>query len=149
MFKNILIPTDGSPLSQKAVVRGVVLAKALGAKVTGFFAAPPATPVVYRDHLPVGFAQPGEHAQIIERMAAKYLAYIERAAKKARVRYEGVHVTSDFADEAILSIAKKKGCDAIVMASAGQGGLRGVFVGSVSDMFKVGKTKLEFWVPTT
>jgi len=133
MFKNILIPTDGSPLSQKAVVRGVVLAKALGAKVTGFFAAPPATPVVYRDHLPVGFAQPGEHAQIIERMAAKYLAYIERAAKKARVRYEGVHVTSDFADEAILSIAKKKGCDAIVMASAGQGGLRGVFVGSVTQ----------------
>jgi nucleotide-binding universal stress UspA family protein len=133
MFKNILIPTDGSPLSQKAVVRGVALAKAVGAKVTGFYAAPPATPVVYRDHLPVGFAQPGEHAQIIERMAEKRLAFIERAAKKARVRYEGVHVTSDFPDEAILKVAKKKGCDAIVMASAGQGGLRGVFIGSVTQ----------------
>ena len=46
MFKNILIPTDGSPLSQKAVVRGVALAKSVGAKVTAFFAAPPATPIV-------------------------------------------------------------------------------------------------------
>ena len=133
MFKNILIPTDGSPLSQKAVICGVALAKAVGAKVTGFYAAPPATPVVYRDHLPVGFAQPGEHAQIIERMAEKRLAFIERAAKKARVRYEGVHVTSDFPDEAILKVAKKTGCDAIVMASAGQGGLRGVFIGSVTQ----------------
>ena len=41
MFKNILIPTDGSALSQKAVVQGVALAKSLGAKVTAFFAAPP------------------------------------------------------------------------------------------------------------
>ncbi len=49
MFKNILIPTDGSPQSQKAAVKGVALAKAVGAKVTGFFAAPPATPVVYRN----------------------------------------------------------------------------------------------------
>ena len=133
MFKNILIPTDGSPLSQKAVVRGVALAKAVGAKITGFFAAPPATPVIYSDYFPVGFAQPGEHAQIIERMAAKHLAFIERAAKKARVRYEVVHVTSDFPDQAILGVAKKEKCDAIVMASAGQGGLRGVFIGSVTQ----------------
>ena len=66
MFKNILIPTDGSPLSQKAARKGVALAKAVGAKVTAFFAAPPATPIVYRNHLPVGFAQPGEHEQMIE-----------------------------------------------------------------------------------
>ena len=49
MFKNILIPTDGSELSQKGVTQGVALAKSLGAKVTAFFAAPPATPIVYRD----------------------------------------------------------------------------------------------------
>ena len=59
MFKHILIPTDGSAQSQRPSVQGVELAKAVGAKVTGFFAAPPATPIIYRDHLPVGFAQPG------------------------------------------------------------------------------------------
>ena len=67
MFKNILIPMDGSPPSQKAVVQAVALAKSVGAKVTGFFAAPPATPIVYRNNLPVGYATPEEHAKMIEK----------------------------------------------------------------------------------
>ena len=90
MFKNILIPTDGSPLSQKAVVQGVALAKSVGAKVTAFFAAPPATPIVYRDHLPVGYATPGEHEEMIKKTAAKYLGFVERAAKKAGISCESV-----------------------------------------------------------
>jgi nucleotide-binding universal stress UspA family protein len=133
MFKNILIPTDGSALSQQAASQGVALAKALGAKVTAFFAAPPATPVVYRDNLPVGLAQPGEHAKLIERTAAKHLDFIERAAKKAGVKCESLHATSDYPEDEILKIAAKKKCDLIVMGTHGQGGLRGVFIGSVTQ----------------
>ena len=133
MFKNILIPTDGSKLSQKAAVQGVKLAKSVGAKVTGLFAAPPATPIVYRDSLPVGYATPGEHAQKIKRTAAKHLGFVAREAKKARVRYEAVQVTSDYPGEDILKVAKKKKCDLIVMGTHGQGGLRGVFIGSVTQ----------------
>ena len=65
MFKNILIPTDGSPVSQRAAVQGVELARSLGAKVTAYFAAPPATPVVYRNSLPVSLKQPKEHDELI------------------------------------------------------------------------------------
>jgi nucleotide-binding universal stress UspA family protein len=133
MFKNILIPTDGSPLSQKAVVQGVALAKSVGAKVTAFFAAPPATPIVYRDHLPVGYATPGEHEEMIRKTAAKYLGVVERAAKKAGISCESVHVTSDYPEEDILKVAQKKKCDLIVMATHGQGGLRGMFIGSVTQ----------------
>jgi nucleotide-binding universal stress UspA family protein len=133
MFKNILIPTDGSEHSQKAVSPGVELAKALGAKVTGFFAAPPATPVIYSDLVPVGFAQPAEHAEMIEKAAAKYLQFIEQAASKAGVPYEGIHVTSDYPADAILDIAKKKSCDLIVMATQGSDGLRGMLIGSVTQ----------------
>jgi nucleotide-binding universal stress UspA family protein len=133
MFKNILIPTDGSKLSQKAAVYGVNLAKSVGAKVTAFFAAPPATPIIYSDLLPVGYATPAEHEQMIEKTAAKYLGFIESAAKKAGVTCEAVHVTSDYPDEAILKISQKKKCDLIVMATHGQGGLRGVFIGSVTQ----------------
>ena len=133
MFKNILIPTDGSPPSQRAVLRGVTLAKSVGAKITGFFAAPPATPIIYRNNLPVGYATPEEHAQMIEKTTAKHLDFIERAAKKAGVPYTAVHVTSDYPAEAILEIAKKKKCDVIVMATHGQGGLRGVFISSVTQ----------------
>jgi nucleotide-binding universal stress UspA family protein len=133
MFKNILIPTDGSERSQKAALQGVALAKSLGAKVTGFFAAPPATPIVYRNSLPVGYTTPREHEQIIERTTAKYLDFIARAAKKAGVKFEGVHVTNDYAADAILDVAKKKRCDCIVMATQGEGGLRGMFIGSVTQ----------------
>ena len=133
MFKNILIPTDGSPQSQKATVLAVSLAKSVGAKVTGFFAAPPATPVIYHDYLPVGFAQPGEHAKMIEATAGKYLGAIEKAAKKAGVRFEGVHVTSDYPADDILKVAGKKKCDLIVMATHSRGALRGMFVGSVTQ----------------
>jgi len=133
MFKNILIPTDGSELSGKAVAQGVALAKSIGAKVTAFFAAPPATPIVYRDHLPVGYATPGDHETMIEKAAAKYLGIVEKAAQKARVAYEGVHVTSDYPEEAILKIAQKKKCDLIVIATHGQGGLRGMLIGSVTQ----------------
>jgi nucleotide-binding universal stress UspA family protein len=133
MFKNILIPTDGSPLSQKAVVQGVALAKSVGAKVTAFFAAPPATPIVYRDHLPVGYATPGEHEEMIRKTAAKYLGVVERAANKAGISCESVHVTSDYPEEGILKVAQKKKCDLIVIATHGQGGLRGMFIGSVTQ----------------
>jgi nucleotide-binding universal stress UspA family protein len=133
MFKNILIPTDGSPLSQKAVVQGVALAKSVGAKVTAFFAAPPATPIVYRDHLPVGYATPGEHEEMIRKTAAKYLGFVERAAKKAGISCESVHVTSDYPEEGIVKVAQKKKCDLIVMATHGQGGLRGMLIGSVTQ----------------
>lgn len=133
MFKNILVPTDGSLQSQKAAGQAIALAKSLGAKVTGFFAAPPATPVVYDDYLPVGFAQPLEHAKMIKAAAAKHLGFIENAAKKARVSFEGVHVTSDFPADDILKIAGKKKCDLIVMATHSKGGLRGMFVGSITQ----------------
>jgi nucleotide-binding universal stress UspA family protein len=133
MFKNILIPTDGSALSEKAIAHGVALAKSLGAKVTAFFAAPPATPIVYRDHFPVGYATPAEHDKMIETAAAKYLENVERAARKARVPCESIHVTSDYPEEAILKIAQKQKCDLIVMGTHGQGGLRGVFIGSVAQ----------------
>ena len=53
MFSHILIPTDGTALSEAAVRAGVDMARVLGARVTGFFAAPAPTPLVYDDLLPV------------------------------------------------------------------------------------------------
>jgi nucleotide-binding universal stress UspA family protein len=133
MFKHILLPTDGSELSRKAVTRGVALAKSLGAKVTGLFAAPPATPIIYRANLPVGYATPEQHQRMIEKTTAKTLEFVENAAKKAGLSFEGVHVTSDFPADEILKIADRKKCDLIVMATHGQGGLRGLFLGSVTQ----------------
>jgi len=132
MFRNILLPTDGSPLSQKAVVQGIALAKSVGAGVTALFAAPPATPIIYRNILPVGYTTPDEHSRMIEKIAATHLGYVERAAKKARVACETVVVTSDYPEDDILKVAKKKKCDLIVMGTHGQSSLRAVVIGSVT-----------------
>lgn len=70
MFEHILIPTDGSKLSDNAAA-GVELARALGARVTGFFAAPAATPLVYEDLLPASDLPPDEHAKPMARAAAR------------------------------------------------------------------------------
>jgi nucleotide-binding universal stress UspA family protein len=134
MFRNILIPTDGSELAQKAAVQGVALARAVGARVTGFFAAPPATPIVYRHHFPVGFAQPADNAELIEKASAQHLGFIEQVAKEAEVPFEGLHRTDDFPAHAILEVADKKGCDLIVMGTHGEGSrLSGMFIGSVAQ----------------
>ena len=76
MYKHILIPTDGSKLSALAAQAGVRLAKAVGARVTGFFAAPPATPIVFKGLLPVGYSAPDEHEDSIRKAAASYLGVI-------------------------------------------------------------------------
>ena len=130
MYKNILLPTDGSALSRVAVLNGIKLARAVGARVTGFFAAPPATPVIYMGVLPVGLTTPDQHARAIERTAAKYLGFIEKAARRAGVRCKSIHVTSDFPADAILAAASREGCDLIVMASRSKRGLSGMLLGS-------------------
>ncbi len=111
MFKHILIPTDGSELSRRAVLAGVRLARALGAKVTGLFAAPAATPIVYRDLLPVGYGTPQQNAVLIKRAARHHLDVVARAAKAAGVRCETVSVIDDYPADAILMQAKKRRCD--------------------------------------
>ncbi len=130
MFKHILIPTDGSALSRKAIAGGVALAKLAGARVTAVFAAPTPTPVLYRNMWPVGYMPPQRHAAMIKQTAGRYLGVVEKAAREARVPCETVCVTNDFPADAILAVAKKKKCDLIYMASHGRRGLSGVLLGS-------------------
>jgi nucleotide-binding universal stress UspA family protein len=130
MFSHILIPTDGSHISQEAARAGITLAKALGARVTGFFAAPAPTPVLYANFIPIGFMSPEEHARLVETTANEYLSYIERAAHDAGVPCEVTHQTNDFPADAIISAARERGCDCIFMASHGRSGRRGPLLGS-------------------
>lgn len=130
MFKHILVPTDGSAISTEAAQAAVAFAKSLDARVTGYFAAPAPTPVVYSHFVPVGFMSPEEHAQLIEKTAKQHLSTIENAAKAAGVPCELHYETNDFPAEGILNAARERGCDAIFMASHGHRGRRGSSLGS-------------------
>ena len=130
MYKHILLPTDGSALAHGAVQAGVELAKAVGAKVTGFYAAPPATPLEFKGLLPVGFTGPAKHARLIERAAVHYLAVVEQAAKAAGVPFRLEHVTDDYPADAIVAAARRNKCDLIFMASHGHRGFTSSLLGS-------------------
>jgi nucleotide-binding universal stress UspA family protein len=130
MFKHILVPTDGSKLSANAAKQAVKLAKALGAKVTGFYAAPDYSSTYYGDGYILRAPSAEARAEAMENQARLYLSAIEVEAGVEKVECEVFHTVSDSPYEAIIDAAKKKKCDLILMASHGRRGLSGLVLGS-------------------
>jgi nucleotide-binding universal stress UspA family protein len=130
MYKNILVPTDGSPLSRAAAEKAVKLAKIHGAKITAFFAAPAPTPILYKGLLPAGLMTTTAHKALVEKAAAQHLGYVEALAKKAGVAVKSMHVTDEYPASAILAAAKKEKCDLIYIASHGRTGFKNTMLGS-------------------
>ena len=127
MYKHILIPTDGSPLSANAIEQGIGLAKVLGAKVTGITVSIPfdisaLDPLMVRDTAE-------QYTKDCEARAEKFLGPIRRAAEMAGVECEVVHVTAD-PHEGIIDAALSRGCDVIVMAARGHRGVSALVLGS-------------------
>jgi nucleotide-binding universal stress UspA family protein len=121
MYRHILIPTDGSKLAHKAAVHGLSLAKAVGARITALTVEPS-----------IISGRVAEAAKQSSAQAALALNAISDEAKAAGVKYETLQVTQDNPHEAILAIAKDKGCDLIVIASHGHSGIIGMILGSVT-----------------
>ena len=135
MFKHILLPTDGSELSNKAVKQAIEVAKALGAKITALHIMDSYHMVLHDE----GLAMP-EIAALKTRLgeekaarAKKILGAIEEAAETASVECDAVVATSDVPYEMIIDQATRFKCDLIVMASHGRSGLQGILLGSVTQ----------------
>lgn len=132
MFKHILITTDGSPLANKSAKAGIALAKALGAKVTAYFAAEPSEPV-FAD----GYAFNVKVIQALEQHAheagQKRVDVIGKLAKAAGVPCALLVTKAPTACEGIVAAAKKQKCDAIFMASHGRSGFAALLMGSVTQ----------------
>jgi nucleotide-binding universal stress UspA family protein len=129
MFKNILVPTDGSEQSQSAVRSAVELAKVHGAKLTGIHVIPDYHLLIAYE----GAFDPITEERIEQEAkarAATYLTQIEEAAREAGVACRTVCETSDHPYDAILRAADAQGCDLIVMTSHGRKGLAAVLLGS-------------------
>ena len=128
MYKHILIPTDGSELSKKAVDHGIGLAKALNAKVTAVTVSEPfhifaVEPGMLTD-------TPDEYEKRIAALTGKYLKAAKDAATAAGVPCDVVHVEHEHPYETVIDAARKRGCDAIVMASHGRRGVSAIVLGS-------------------
>jgi nucleotide-binding universal stress UspA family protein len=129
MFKNILIPTDGSELSQRAVHTAVSLAKLHGARLTGIHVIPDYHLLIAYE----GAFDPVTEERIEEEAKARaqnYLDFVRQSAQDAGVPCDTVCETSDHPYDAILKAADARHCDLIVMTSHGRKGLAAVLLGS-------------------
>jgi nucleotide-binding universal stress UspA family protein len=133
MFKHILIPTDGSPVSTKAVKAGIALAKEHGARVTGYHAVEPVPMHLYGE----GYVADKEMVEEFDRRrraaAKKHIDALAREAQKAGVAFEPVVQTSARPYDGIVEAATKRKCDLILMSSHGHRGLDRLMLGSVAD----------------
>jgi nucleotide-binding universal stress UspA family protein len=128
MYKHIMIPTDGSELSEMAIRQGVAFAKSLNAKVTGIAVFPTfhtlaVAPMMVTD-------TPEQYRKDCEALAEKYLGVVKQEAKTAGVPCDVIQAVNDNPYEAIIDAAKSGGCDLIFMASHGRRGISALVLGS-------------------
>jgi nucleotide-binding universal stress UspA family protein len=128
MFKHVLLPTDGSKLSETAVQSGVQFAKSLNARVTGCSVLPKLHFFNYDSDMPTAIKE--QAIQECKLQAENHLDFVRRTAKEAGVPCDTVCGTSDQAYDAIVKAAEEKGCDLIMMASHGRRGISGLLLGS-------------------
>ena len=128
MYRHLLIPTDGYPLSMEAITHGVELARETGAKVSVVTVTEPFHMFSF------GVVQledtPRDYRREMEQRAARTLEEAANVANAAGVAHEEVHVEDDEPYRAIIRVAEERGCDLIVMASHGRRGVAALVLGS-------------------
>ena len=128
MFKHILVPTDGSRLSEKAVRHAVEFARELKAKVTTLHVIPKFHTFTYAVEMLDMSAE--EYEKTGAEHAQRYLRFAQRVAKSAGVECAVAHASGDQPYKEIIKAAQKNGCDLILMASHGRRGIEGFLLGS-------------------
>ncbi len=132
MFKHFLIPTDGSPVANKAAKGGIALAIKLGAKVTAYYAVEDLQPVYLE-----GYTFDEKMIDEIDKRAReagqKCVDAIGKMAKAAGVRFASTVRKANTPYEGVIGAAKKHKCDVIFMASHGRRGLSRLIMGSVTQ----------------
>lgn len=133
MYKHILVPTDGSTLSSKAVKTAINLAKRLEARVTALHVIPPYQPAYYEAmmvYVPVDGFDPEAYQKATEETARRILDAVMESAQSAGVSCATSFVTEAEPWRAIRDCARSHKCDVIVMASHGRRGISGLLLGS-------------------
>ena len=118
MYRHLLIPTDGSRLSDEAIQHGVKLAADAGAKVTFLTVTEPSQTLHH------------DACQQARMRATHILIEADKLAEAARVVHDVVQMEDDEPYRAIIQTAERKGCDLIVMASNWLRGLSVLLLGS-------------------
>jgi nucleotide-binding universal stress UspA family protein len=132
MFKHILIPTDGSELSEKAVTNGIAFARSIGARITVVTVSAPFH-IVTMDAMMVTPETEERYMTDMEQLGQERLDAIMEKSKATGVQCETLHVFDNHPYDAIISTAQDKGCDLIFMASHGRRGVAALLLGGETN----------------
>jgi nucleotide-binding universal stress UspA family protein len=127
MYSRILVPTDGSEISRRAVQAACSMAKLCGARVVVLSVKSPFPYSAISEMQPV---PPQEFYDAQERMTTQWVQEAQAVAQQAGVACEGFAIEALHPWEGIIEQAKTQGCDLIVMASHGRRGLSAMLLGS-------------------
>ena len=128
MYTKILIPTDGSPLSDAAITQGVALARSTGAMVVAMTVSAPFHTFALDPRMVTDTKE--SYKKDCEARATRDLGAITAAARAAGVPCEVMHVDAEHPYEGIIDTARRAECDLIVMASHGRKGASALVLGS-------------------
>lgn len=130
MFKNILVPVDGSESALRAMDRAIGLARAFGSRVSA---------VVVIDPFPfagvgaeLGLGQDA-YREAADHEAREALDAVKALAERSGQQVEVLQVEAPAVYRGILDAARDSGADLIVMGSHGRKGLERLVLGSVTQ----------------
>ena len=127
MYKSILVPTDGSEITAKALGHAIGLARLTGARIVTLAVKDPFPYSAVSEMQPT---PPQEFFDAQERVAVRNLTAVKDACAAAGVAVVTASVEAVHPWEAILDHAKASGCDLVVMASHGRRGMAALLLGS-------------------
>ena len=130
MYQSILVPTDGSRLSAKAVQSAMELAELSGAQVV-FLNVVPRYPMSYFEGgITVTMTEVGKIEKQWSEKAQGLVDQLKAKAEARGLKAKGLTMRSDLVAETVIACAKKNKCDLIVMASHGRKGIKRLLLGS-------------------
>jgi nucleotide-binding universal stress UspA family protein len=130
MFKRILVATDGSPLSKKAVASAIALAAQSAAELVAVTVVPNYPKSYFEGAATFSSDDIARIEGQWARDAQQRLDAVAARAKAAGVPFRGAAPSSDMVAETLIKMAKKHKCDLVVMASHGRKGLKRLLLGS-------------------
>ncbi|PUE48869.1 universal stress protein UspA [Limnohabitans sp. 2KL-1] len=130
MYKRILVATDGSTLSKKAVASAIELASTCGAELLALKVVPRYPQAYFEGSIPLSAEEISRVEKQWTESAQAQLSTVEKSAKSKGVVTKTLTVKSDVVSDAIIAAAKKQKADLIVMASHGRKGIKRLLLGS-------------------